>query len=156
MDIRDIVIGAMVIILPMAIMALVAALPILYRNDDGAGWPGCLTGLILLVVYVLANLDKLDEPLISLDAILSDLRLDLKSFASGAVIGFILLPAWEWLEQRKLGGLPGMLVSFAGLWMLFSYLFDAAMRLPLLFLSLGLAFGIMLRSSFIAGYRGGL
>ena len=139
--IGDALIGLIVIILPIAVMLFLIAFPFL--RDTEAGLPGCLTGLVSFAVYVLANLDMLDEPLVSLDAILADLYFDLRPFVFGAAIGFIALFILERLSQTRIAGVVSAGVSLVGYWMLFNYLLNAKIRLTLMFVSLGIALGVL-------------
>ena len=106
-----------------------------------SAWAGFWAGLVVSVIYIISQLGQIREP--SFESLTLP-GLQIGPIAVGLVIGFIFLWLVRILIPTRIVGLVTLLLSATSSSALFAYIFVDAVRVSVLYASLGAALGILL------------
>lgn len=129
------------IMLALFVFAMIVAGSVKQPELKVSAWAGFWAGLVLFVVYVVGQLNKVREPSFDLSTLPGFLIVPM---GLGFVIGFVFLWLVRALVPTRVVGLVTMLLAAASTSALFTYVFISSLRVSVLYWVLGLAFGILL------------
>ena len=132
-------------VVPIILLALfVFSLTIVSRlrepESKASARAGVWAGLVLFVTFVLSQLRELREPQFTFAAVPD---LDTAPLIIGVVVGFIFLWTVRLLLRTPVVGVTTLLLCAGSTSALYSFLFIESLRPTMLYLALGVAFGVL-------------
>jgi len=101
---------------------------------------GFWAGLILCIIFIVSQLPELKEPNFKFNSIPGIQYLPL---LCGILLGFLFLWAVRFLLPTRFVGITTLLLTVASTCAVYSYIFIESIRVTILYLSLGVAFGVL-------------
>ncbi len=132
------------VVVPLIMVALfILALVIAGRvsSNKASAWSGFWAGLVVFVVYIVSQLNTLRDP------VFSSAQLPGFQFIPlliGAVAGYLFLWLARLLADTSLVGFTTLLLAASSTSALFTYIFIDSLRVFVLYLTLGIALGILI------------
>lgn len=106
-----------------------------------SAWAGIWAGLVVLVIYIVSQLDKLASPDLDFSVLPG---LQLSPLLIGLASGFVFLFVVRFLAHTSVVGFVTLILSAASTCALFSYIFIDSLRVSFMYAALGTALGMLL------------
>lgn len=146
-DMVRIVLGVIIkwLIVPLILLSLLNMAKRLANSAVGedlkvSAWAGFWAGLVIFVILVISLLSQIYMPTMRIED-LPGIRI--LPLLIGFFSGFVILLAFHFAAPTRLVGLITLLLSATSSSALFSYIFLAHLHAPILYLTLGLAVGVL-------------